>query len=398
MMPRVALTLACGLLLASAGRANPDADEALRRLANARESGNVAAICRAVHAMGDVEDAKIQKQLRKIASRDRDDRVVAAAARELGEDRQKKDLRLLTRLVKSYRKRPRALEGVLEALGQYGSPRSVDLLYDQIRYFMSRHKGATLAAIEALGRVRTREAVERLIDAMNLTQPRMGMGAQGKDVDGFGSLPGITSDDTVASLSAYRPDIARSLRRLTGEPLESPEDWREWWLGVRKTFRPPEPEDEGNLQLAFRDGRARYAIRRPSGKWRWVEKTEDGFDRTAERRVDGRRVAWLSIHVHAVEEAEPSTVKGLLEEQEDRLKDAYRIYRATWNEPARLGGKAASGQTVECEIDDRQCRLAQAAIKHRGRLYLVRWAMTEGAGYEEREELEKFVESFELLD
>jgi len=129
-------------------------------------------------------------------------------------------------------KKDEARAELVLAIGQHASPGSLKLLargsLDSVR------KHTTRARIQALGRIRSKDAVEELIALMN----KAGRGRQGQG-------------------SQFQSDLRLSLWALTGtDEGRVREDWQRWWNDNKRDLRLPEEPSSEPRQLAQRWRRA----------------------------------------------------------------------------------------------------------------------------------------------
>ena len=98
---------------------------------------------------------------------------------------------------------------ILKAIGQHADPSSIKILTDDL--FETRNYAAIKARILSLGRIRTKRAVEALLDLMKVTDQR--------------------------TIDRYMGDFRLSLMILTGTDRgPSSAMWHRWWQNNKKTF------------------------------------------------------------------------------------------------------------------------------------------------------------------
>jgi hypothetical protein len=238
--------LAAVALALLAGTARAGTREEVKAFREVMKEGTGDEQLRAIADLARLDDDAVGRELRKVVSTHRSDRVRAEAARALGRRGDPKDLRFLLGAIRGgLKKRPVALAGALEGIGEYGDPRSVRDLVDTTKYWMPRHRMPARAAISALGRIREGEAVEGLIALLDLTRIRKtgrGASVQAADRSQQHVGRGAVADETVASVAEYRPHLRKTLTRLTGEAFADAETWMLWWDDVGESFEfPTEP-------------------------------------------------------------------------------------------------------------------------------------------------------------
>lgn len=211
------LVLVAGLALAprQAQREPPSAEEvehALERLEQAfSKQGDSAARVEALERAADVPDARVVAWIAKGLA-DRDGAVVIQAVETLRVMDHPDALELLHRTARRDRrlkKDPELHARVLKAIGQHASPASIDVLTDGI--FASQSRAVVEARILGLGRIRTRESVETLINLMNRT--------------------------SYQKAAPYMNDMRLSLLVLTGtDEGRSRDAWMRWWNENKRTL------------------------------------------------------------------------------------------------------------------------------------------------------------------
>jgi hypothetical protein len=368
-------------------------ETALARLEAAQDGSSVSAICEAVRDLAGIDHRKVDDVLRRIASGAREDKVCAEAARALGMRGNRRQLSFLLRLLDAHEDRPYALIGVLEGIGAFRSVRAADPLYDVARSNMMTQERVAKAAIEALGAIHHRKAVDLLVKLLAQTELRQGYGPDGM------TPTGPISSEAQTKVAAYQEPIRVALHRLTGIELMSVEDWTSWWRSEKRRFRlPPAPPDP-NRRLGLRDEKRWFEIMRPSIAWRWLDDPEPGFQRTCARKEEGRTVAWVSVHAHSTKEEDPITVASMLRAQQDDLERRFATIREKdWGSEGEFAGEKATIQHVRGHFTGEETRLTQAVFKHGYRMFVVRWAVVERAERRIGEETKRMVDSLRLLD
>lgn len=213
----------------------PPAKELVRTLADALEhafaKGEAGERLRAIEAARDVPDEGLVSLIaRGLKDEEVEVREVALEAlRFSAHPRAVDELHRALEKAKPFdEKHDEARARLVLAIGQHASPSSLKLLargsLDAVR------KHTTQARIQALGRIRTREAVEELIGLMN----KSGRGARG-------------------SASRFEGDLRLSLWALTGtDEGRAREDWQRWWNAHKRDPVLAEELAEEPRQLAVR--------------------------------------------------------------------------------------------------------------------------------------------------
>lgn len=229
MLPRLLLAfllLACSSL--AAVRDTPQADPqrvktALAELEKAWKSAEAGERVRAIREQGSVPDAEVVKLVaRGLSDKELEvQRAAIEALRWVGHPDALKELQNRARDEKPYRKDPLLYASLLKAIGQYGNASSIAVLSQDVWSIQEEH--VVQARILGLGRIRTRESVEKLIDLMKVAGPQR--------------------------IQAVMPDFRLALVALTGtDQGNSQIGWQNWWNDNRTKLkvdaRPPElPKD-----------------------------------------------------------------------------------------------------------------------------------------------------------
>ena len=337
----------------------------------------------------------------KAVGGDRSERVRAAAAQALGKLGNPKDLGFLTGSIRSLKKKPLALAGVVDAIGDYRNPKTADPLYDVARSWMTKHKYPAMAAIRSLGDCPSPKAIEYLIKLFELTYPR---GAPGHSDGTTYYPPANVSDETATRMSDYRPYVIKSLQKLTGEQISDLDIWKEWWADNGRSFRPGEAHDDPNSQRRLVDDEFRYKITRPGDDWKWIDKAERGFNRTAELTEDGEVTARLSVMTYSVWSRTPTTAGEMARKQKEFLLKEFAFQKGEkWDETVKMGkteeqdGVDAIRQTIAGVWDDTNARVVQTIFAHRGIMYVIRVTQLPGLSHGGEKSTGVFVDSFEFL-
>ena len=389
------------LLFSAVGFADDDIRAQIKAFKKAMKSEEEDGRVRAIARLAPIDDKAVSRELRKVVASDRSDRVRASAARALGHRGDRKDLSFLVRCLKSLKKRPVALAGAAEAVGQYAEPRTADALYDVGRQWLLKHKYPAQASIRALGKVPSLDAIESLIKLMELTYPRPGRGPGGENgnLDGsFGSIPGLTSDDTSATLSDYRPYLVASLQKLTGESLTDLPDWKEWWEQIAPDFDPSSVKDDPNRQFKLIDTDYCYIIRRPSGEWTWQDKAKKGFNRTAALKEGDRVSTNLHLLAYSTQDRAPRDHRTLAaSEKEALLKSFTRISEQTWAEEVKFEETEGIRHTILGYVDGKLTRYRITYFKHRFYVYVLWFSLEARPSRDVMKDVESFEESLRFL-
>jgi hypothetical protein len=199
------------------------AKSAAAELERAWKSESAGDRVRAIQANGNVPDAEVLKLVAR-GLRDKEvevQRAAIEALRWVGHPDALKELQALARDEKAFEKDPLLYAALLRAVGQYGSASSIRILGDDLWSVQEQH--VLQARILGLGRIRTRESLERLLDLMKVA------GLQ--------------------RIEALMPDFRLALVVLTGaDQGNSQPGWQNWWNDHRALLKiaqqPPElPKD-----------------------------------------------------------------------------------------------------------------------------------------------------------
>jgi len=167
---------------------------------------------RAIQANGNVPDPEIVKLVAR-GLRDKAIEVQRAAIESLrfiGQPEALKELQTLAGDERPFKKDPQLHAALLRAVGQYGSSSSLHVLGDDPWSVADEH--VLRARILGLGRIRSRESLERLFELMKLA------GAQ--------------------RLETLMPDFRLALVVLTGvDQGNSESNWQNWWNEQRSKWK-----------------------------------------------------------------------------------------------------------------------------------------------------------------
>jgi len=185
---------------------------AMAELEKAWKSEAAADRVRAIQANGNVPDPEVVKLVAR-GLRDKEIEVQRAAIESLrfiGHPDALKELQALARDERPFKKDPQLHAALLRAVGQYGSSSSLHVLGDDPWSVADEH--VLRARILGLGRIRTRESLERLFELMKLA------GTQ--------------------RIEALMPDFRLALVALTGvDQGNSEPNWQSWWTEHRAQWK-----------------------------------------------------------------------------------------------------------------------------------------------------------------
>ncbi|MEN8150215.1 MAG: hypothetical protein ABFS86_10355 [Planctomycetota bacterium] len=341
------------------------------------------------------------KELRRVASRDRSERVRAAAAAAIARRGDPKDLKFLLNLCRTLKKKPIALAGVLDAIGEYRNPKAAKAVADLGRKWMHKHKYPALAAIRALGRIPAKPSVDSLIGMLEMTFVRRGRGRENTDGVGGYYGGGNVSSDTHAKMSDFRQYIVASLRGLTGEIIGAEVSvWKEWWEENRSGYVFGGGGTDPNRMARLTDARYRYSIARPDEAWRWTKDVEEGFTRTAELKVDTKVVGRVSILTYNTWTRSPASTGAMAKLAKQQLFDGVRELgdKETWSEEVELDSVPALKHELSGTREGGRMTLTQVMIAHRDIMYVIRTTTLPGISITQKKHAEDFLPSFKFLD
>lgn len=198
---------------------------AVAELERAWKSASAGERVRAIQANADVPDAEVLKLVAR-GLHDKELEVQRAsieALRFAGHPDALQSLQALARDDKASRRDPALYAALLRAIGQYGSATSIRVLGEDFWSVQDQH--VLQARILGLGRIRTRESLERLFELMKTGGPQR--------------------------VEPIMPDFRLALVLLTGaDQGNSQAGWQGWWNDRRAQFKVEErlPELPKDLQ------------------------------------------------------------------------------------------------------------------------------------------------------
>lgn len=199
-------------------------EEAVNGLEEAFKKGKTADRLEALAKYGKVCDGQVIEVIAK-GLRDKETGVRTASIEALRWMKHPDALEALHQSFKkdrTIRKDDALHEAMIKAIGQHGSPESIDILTENLLADAPRQ--VHVARIYSLGNIRDKRSVEALMDVMQKTGRRAGKrGGGGQPLMG---------------------ELRNALLMLTGEDLKDEKAWTDWWKANEKTFEvTPEPTD-----------------------------------------------------------------------------------------------------------------------------------------------------------
>jgi hypothetical protein len=218
---------------------------AIAELEQAWKSPSADERVRAIQASADVRDAEVLKLVAR-GLRDKEPAVQRAAIEALrfaGHPEALKELQAFARDEKASRKDPLLCAALLRAVGQYGSASSIRILGDDL--WSLPEPRVLQARILGLGRIRTRESLERLLELLKLAGPQR--------------------------IEAVMPDFRLALVALSGvDKGAAAQAWQDWWSANRAQWKPADepaalPKDlERKWQVYWGEQESDYRPRKRS--------------------------------------------------------------------------------------------------------------------------------------
>ncbi len=185
---------------------------ALVELEKAWKSDDASARIQAIHNNAQVADGEVIKLVaRGLRDKETDvQRAAIDALRFVGHPDALKELQAVARDEKPFKKDPLLYASLLKGVGQYGNASSIAVLSDDVWSIQEEH--VIQARILGLGRIRTRESVEKLVDLMKVAGPQR--------------------------IQAVMPDFRLALVALTGtDQGNSQLGWQTWWNDNRSKLK-----------------------------------------------------------------------------------------------------------------------------------------------------------------
>ena len=250
---RILLAALLCCLPAAGGDVPPQADvqrvkSALAELEAAWKSDSPAERVRALQAQGGVRDAEVVKLVaRGLRDKEPDvQRAAIEALRFVAHPDALKELQAQAHDDKALRKDPLLRAALLRAVGQYGQASSIAVLAEEFAAPDDEH--VLQARILGLGRVRTREAVEKLLELMKLVGPQR---LQMLMPDFRLALLVLTGADQGLSQAAWQSwwSDNRAKWKIAETPLGLPKDlerkWKVYWGEAEDDYRPRKRSERG---------------------------------------------------------------------------------------------------------------------------------------------------------
>ncbi|MBK7876778.1 MAG: HEAT repeat domain-containing protein [Planctomycetes bacterium] len=182
---------------------------------------------KAIQKQSEIVDADVAKALGKgLADKEVDvQRSTIEALRWMDHPTAVEELHAAARTRKELRKEPPLFAALLRAIGQHGSPKSVEVLTDDVWTVVET--SVIEARILGLGQIRTNQAVEALMDLMKVAGPQR--------------------------IQNVMPYFRLALARLTGvDKGQSQQMWQDWWSDNKGKFKVAATPPELPRELQFR--------------------------------------------------------------------------------------------------------------------------------------------------
>jgi len=250
-MPLLCLCLLALWLPARASEPQVDAQRvksAIVELDKAWKSDSAAERARAIQANGDLPDPEVVKLVaRGLRDKELDvQRAAIEALRFVNHPDALKELQALAHDEKSPKKDPQLLALLLRAIGQYGSASSLHVLGDELG--SAQDPQVLQARILGLGRIRTREALERLIEGMKLATAQRGEAAMPDFRLALAVLSGVDQGGSQAAWQNWWNENRAKLKldeQSPALPRELERKWKVYWGEMQGDLRPRKRSERG---------------------------------------------------------------------------------------------------------------------------------------------------------
>lgn len=387
-MTRAAILHGCALLLALA--AAPDAvDDAVAAFkTRVAEAPGPKERALAVHELALHRDPRVAAALKPhLAHAELEVRV--AVATTIGEQKDPSLLPVLLGLLdkEDEQKDPSRpfLAALAEGIGECEPKAGYKPVQKLARKWIDINPEVARPAARAMGRTRTSQAVEDLLDLLERSESNR----LDQDEEYWKNAYDFTSDF-----------LAGELRTLTGKDIKNAKSWRDWWRQNKKTWKPPaEGEVAGAAAAAsddWSDPAGKYAVRRPGPGWAWKE--TKNLDFLAERRAEGKFAAEFWVKSEVAGNLASQTPAAAAEEWRPKIEQAWKDIRADrtrWSAKVRYAGESAVMHEVHGRhADFGVCTQRYLYVLRKGVLYRVVGTCTAAPGEPIALEWEKFFESF----
>jgi HEAT repeats/PBS lyase HEAT-like repeat len=353
-------------------------DDALKRLDSRDAEERVAA----VKILRDTPGDRVSTALVRTLS-DREISVREAVLDALGERGDEICVKALRRALKTFARERDVLPLVVQALGAARDVASAGAIVKLARRGVGSEPWLADAAIDALGQLRHREAIDGLVELLGTAQPVRG-GANAR-----------------TGHERYVAGIRESLKELTGLPFKKTVTWQIWWRHAHRSWLPTPQDPRTETGAKRHDHSWRFGVTRPDTT-RWAFMAPKGAALRV-RYVGSREeagFAWIDVMVHATAEREPATVGDAARLHAERLKkELADVKEIALGEKARLGSETVlSHRAVGMLAGGRVARRRVFFVARNGLLYTVSVHVSSGASERVGAEIGAMLKSFRLLD
>jgi hypothetical protein len=314
--------------------------------------------------------------------------IRVAAAQTIGEQRDPSVLPMLVGLLEreDEKKEPSRpfLAALAEGIGECDAKGGYKPLERLAKKWIDLDPDVARPAARGMGRARTAQAVEDLIDLLERSD---GMYLQ------------QTSDAWEKAYEFTSEFLQAELRKATGKDIKNTKSWRDWWRQNRRNWKPPAEGDDAGAAAAaddWTDPSGKYSIRRPGPGWAWQETKH--LDVLAQRRAEGRFAAEFWVRSEVAGNLASQTPSAAADEWRPKIEAAWKEVRADrtrWGAKIRYAGESA----VMHEIHGRHAEFGVCTQRYiyalrKGVLYRIVGTCTAAPGEPIHAEWEKFFESF----
>jgi hypothetical protein len=328
---------------------------------------------------------------------DRSTAVKVAAIKAIGTLKEKKYYGKLMGLMKAYDKEPKVLAAVLQAIGEYGNRASLKELVKLAKKWLYKDSEVASTAARAIGKIPTRDAVDALIELMDLTFPSQAGSSSG----GSGKA---VSAETRKLLEESRPAVLEGLQTLTGWDFRHPAAWKKFWDMEGRRWKPADKDPDFTKIETWRDPGYGFEITKPADRWEMARGKDLGKDyeeyRIVVRQIDEGMVR-AYVYVWAAENVWGYTTQSRADKSMDHYKETWEdVKEESFKEKEIKVGRVSGIEQTFTGMDAAKnvCSIRNRYFVVGEMVFIVYGWSRSGTPSDVIEELDELIESFKVYD
>jgi len=228
---------------------------------------------------------------------------------------------------KPWEEKPKLMAAAYRGAGDADAEGQYKGLIKVAKKYLDSNADIATAAFQAASLHVTRDTVDDFIKALATSDAALQTNAVSKR----------------APHDACKPVIMDCLKKMTGQTINDPKAWFDWWKTYGKTWSPPAPGKDKPKDLnatdTFSDQGYGFEIKKPNKAWSFRPGDGRAMVVRIEALEEGAPAAWVEIIVQGTKNLKSNTPELYAKEVRDGLEPKFRsLKEADWDKKCMYGG------------------------------------------------------------